>query len=408
MHRADPRPDRMNLVIGVYRDDTGVCPTMSAVRIGELRRLERDDSKEYIGPHGNLRFNALMTELIVGPGVHPDRLTTFQTVAGTGALRLLADLVVSANPDARVLIGTPSYSNHAPIFRAAGLEVVTHRYLDAEGRVDRDEIVVAILTARPGDVVLLHGCCHNPTGTDLSGEDWIAIAQAAERAGVIPLVDFAYYGLGNGLDADVAGARSLLDYVPEALISVSGSKAFGLYNERAGCAIVMSGQREAGQVRGTLENLSRTTYSQPPEHGAAVVAEILGNPELRTLWVSELGAMRERITSIRTTVLDFLPRELMDQPAWQAVTEHRGMFSQLPLGPAQMERLRREFGVYGTASARFNFAGASSTRLEELAHAIARVAEASESETKHLLGAVPSESKHSTIRSSERSIPASV
>ncbi|MEE2524167.1 aromatic amino acid transaminase [Pseudarthrobacter sp. J75] len=366
----DPRPTRMDLVLGVYRNEDGLSPVMAAVLEAEQRLVDRAPSKEYKGLAGNPAFNALMSGLILGPELDARRTRALQTVAGTGALRMLAELIARSNPQAAILIGTPSYANHIPIFEAAGLEVRTYQYLDADGRPSAPSILSAIRGARKDDVILFQGCCHNPTGTDIPPALWQEIEHALAQTGVIPLVDLAYYGLGNGLDEDLAGARTLAASLPRALIAVSCSKAFSLYSERAGCAIVVADSSEAARAAGTLETIARSAYSQPPEHGAAIVAEILADHSLESAWLSELNAMRERLTQLRTRLVDGLQAAEPDFN-WQPLAERRGMFTTLPFTSAQMEYLAGAHGIYGTPQGRINLAGISSRNLPRVVEAVA-------------------------------------
>ncbi|WP_354644102.1 aromatic amino acid transaminase [Kitasatospora camelliae] len=370
---ADPRPERLNLVLGVYRDETGVTPVMSAVRQAERLLADRAASKEYRGLSGNPAFNRAMATAVLGTGGPADRATAVQTVAGTGALRLLADLVQRTRPGATVWISDPAYVNHRPIMEAAGLAVRTYDYVGPDGGLALELLLADLDAARPGDVVLLQGCCHNPTGVDLTPRAWQALAEHAERRGWIPFVDLAYHGLGDGLDADLAGTRLLAERLPELLIAVSCSKNFGLYSDRTGCAIVVAASRgSADQAETALQNLARTLYSMPPEHGAAVVATILDDDRLRADWQAELDGMRARITAVRTDLvagLEALGREAVAR----RLARQRGMFSMLPLSPDRMLELRTRHAVYGTSAGRINIAGVSAHQVPYLARAVAAV-----------------------------------
>ncbi|MFV2121570.1 aminotransferase class I/II-fold pyridoxal phosphate-dependent enzyme [Streptomyces sp. Act-28] len=293
---ADPRPERLDLVLGVYRDHPGVTPVMRAVRDAEMRLAERSASKEYRGLSGNPAFNRAMLSLGLSGDAPADRATAVQTVAGTGALRLLADLVRQTRPGTTVWISDPAYVNHRPILQAAGLTVRAYRWTDPRGLLDD------LRGAGRDDVVLLQGCCHNPTGTDPSREVWEALAAAAARTGWVPFLDLAYHGLGDGLDEDLWAARMLAERLPEVLVAVSCSKNFGLYADRTGCAIVLGpSARALRHAETALQNAARTLYSMPPEHGAAVVATILGDPGLREAWRAELDAMRDRVAAGQAT-----------------------------------------------------------------------------------------------------------
>jgi aspartate aminotransferase/aromatic-amino-acid transaminase len=372
-YAADTRPGRLNLIIGVYRDESGASPVMPSVREAEARLVDRAPSKEYLGLSGNTDFNAAMTELVLGEDELVSRATTMQTVAGTGALRLLAELLAATGPDRTVYLGTPAYVNHPAILQAAHLNVVEYP-VSRKGEVDAEAVLRIARTARSGDVILLQGCCHNPTGLSMPGWLWDELAAVMAERGVIPFIDQAYFGLGDGLDEDLAGMRRMLRIVPEAVIAVSGSKAWGLYSERTGCAIVLTQSRERGDyARGVLEVIARADYSQPPAHGALVVAEILGDPELRTQWRAELEGMRLRLTELRNGLVD----EFMRAPngeAFAALRDQRGMFLRLPLGAEQMDLLREKHAVYGIPSGRISLAGVPAARVPELAMSIAAVA----------------------------------
>ncbi|MFC4072776.1 aminotransferase class I/II-fold pyridoxal phosphate-dependent enzyme [Actinoplanes subglobosus] len=358
---ADVRPDRLDLLVGVYRDDSGTAPVMAAVRAAELRLADRSRSKAYVGPTGNTRFLDEMTTLLLADPALSARADGVQTVAGTGALRLLAELLAATGPDRTVHVGTPAYVNHPAILAAAGLRTKTHP-VSADGAA----MLAAVDAAHPGDVLLLQGCCHNPTGLSMSAPLWDELAATLARRGVVPFVDQAYFGLGDGLDEDLAGMRRLLRVVPDAVVAVSASKAWGLYSERTGCALVLStdaGRRR--QARSLLETIARVGYSQPPAHGAAIVEEILTDPELTVCWRDELEGMRRRLGTLRDA--------LAGRTGFAGLGEQRGMFLTLPLDAAAMLRLRSEHGVYGLPSGRINLAGIPSTRIEVVASAIRAV-----------------------------------
>lgn len=370
---ADDRAERLNLVLGVYRDHTGGTPVMAAVREAEIRLAERSESKEYRGLSGNTAFNRAMLSMVLGPGVAADRAVAVQTVAGSGALRLLADLICRTRPGTTVWISDPAYVNHQPILEAAGLKVRTYRWIDGQGRADSAGMLRDLGAAGRDDVVLLQGCCHNPTGVDPDTGTWEALAELASRVGWVPFVDLAYHGLGDGLEADLAATRMLADRVPEMLLAISCSKNFGLYSDRTGCAVVLGASRESLRHAETaLQNAARTLYSMPPEHGAAVVTAILEDDGLRAAWRAELDAMRERITANRTDLSVHLSALGWGTQA-DILARQKGMFSMLPLTPDQMHVLRSRFAVYGTASGRFNVAGIPADRIPCLARGIAGV-----------------------------------
>ncbi|MBT2489883.1 aspartate/tyrosine/aromatic aminotransferase [Streptomyces sp. ISL-96] len=371
---AVARPERLDLLVGVYRDQTGTTPVMAAVREAELRLAERGASKEYRGLSGNQAFNRAMTSTVLGSEDLISRATAIQTVAGTGALNLLAEFVHRTAPGATVWISDPSYVNHRPILESAGLTVRTYRYLDADGRPDQAGLLRDLSEARRNDVVLIQGCCHNPTGVDLTPEAWDTLAGLAAHHGWVPFVDLAYHGLGDGLEADLEPTRTMASRVEEMLIAVSCSKNFGLYSERTGCAIVLGpSQRALRHVESTLQNVARVLYSMPPEHGAAIVTTILDDPGLYATWRTELDAMRTRINANRADLVAHLGSLGCDRPA-EILAQQKGMFSMLPLTPDQMLRLREDFAVYGTGSGRINIAGISAHRIPYLANSIAAVA----------------------------------
>jgi len=374
--KADPRDRKLDLLVGVYRDEHGVTPVFRAVHIAEERLTEESESKSYRGLSGNAPFNDHMRSLVFDDAALLSRATTIQSVGGTGALRLLADFIRFANRDATIWISDPGWGNHEPLFRAAGLAIRKYRYLNDEGTAGGDAILAQLAGAKPGDAVLIHGCCHNPSGADLSLDLWSAIADLVNERGLLPLVDLAYQGLGDGLDADVAGLRLFAGRVPEVLVSVSCSKNFGLYNERTGAAIVIGAHADSGDVvTAILQNLARTNYSMPPDHGAAIVSTILADDTLRSAWSTELSAMRERILGIRVALAEtFLAHT--PNPALQAIRHHKGMFSLLPLSSAQMVSLRTDHAVYGTNGGRINVAGLSIDDVPYLADSVLAVLDA--------------------------------
>lgn len=373
---TDTRDRKLDLIVGVYRNEHGVTPVFRAVHTAEERLTEEAESKSYRGLSGNVPFNDRIRNLVFDDAAILSRATTIQSVGGTGALRLLADFIAFANHDATIWISDPGWGNHEPLFKAAGLAIRKYRYLNDEGTADGEAILAQLSEAKSGDAVLIHGCCHNPSGADLSSDLWSAIADLANERGLLPLVDLAYQGLGDGLDADVTGLRLFAGRVPEVLVSVSCSKNFGLYNERTGAAIVIGASADAGDVvTGILQSLARTNYSMPPDHGAAIVSTILGDDRLRAGWSTELASMRERILGIRVALAEtFLAHT--SNPALQAIRHHKGMFSLLPLSAAQMVSLRTDHAVYGTNGGRINVAGLSIDDVPYLADSVIAVLDA--------------------------------
>lgn len=370
---ADRRPQRLDLIVGVYRDDTGASPVFGAVAEAERRLAERAPSKEYLGPAGNRPFSAALTELLFPAGQVRDRTLAVQAVAGTGALRLLAELLAETGPDRTVHLGTPAYLNHRTILRTAGLRVREYPMLLPDGRPDPDAALAALAGAAPGDVLLLQGCCHNPTGTEMPVQRWEELAHAMAARGVVPFIDQAYFGLGDGLDADLAGMRRMLEVLPEAVVAVSASKAWGLYNERTGCAIVVSDDpARRAHAYSVLETVARAGYSQPPDHGARIVHEILTGPGLRMRWTDELDAMRERLSALRTALADALAHRT-GTADFEPLREQRGLFLRLPLTETQMGLLRQDHAVHGLPSGRINLAGIPAHRVDRVADAVSKV-----------------------------------
>lgn len=372
--RADPRPDKVDLVVGVYRDDSGQTPVMAAVKAAEERLAAAGASKAYRGLAGNADFNVGLATLLLGNDVgRLSRQHTMQTVGGTGALRLLADFIAVASPGARVWVSDPGYVNHVPIMRAAGLAVDRYRWRAEGGVLDADAMFADLWAARAGDVVLLHGCCHNPTGIDMSMEVWQTVAERCAKQGLIPLVDMAYLGLADGLEQDAAGLRLLVDALDTVLVAASCSKSMGLYCERTGAAMVIGKSRAALQpVGGVLERITRSNYSMPPDHGAAIVAAILGDAALTASWRNELEHMRQRIVGNRRR-LDGALASLGAPVALQNLSRHKGMFSMLPLDADAMERLRADHAIYGTQGGRINIAGLAPEQIDRVAGALVAV-----------------------------------
>ena len=353
MHRDDPRPGKIDVGVGVYRDASGATPVLRAVKEAERRLVAEQPTKAYLGPEGDARFVALLEPILFGPSLAGStRLTGVQTPGGTGALRLGAELLARAAPDARVWMGSPTWPNHAPIFAEAGFRVEDHRYFDAAtSDIDFDGMMQSLQQAAAGDIVLLHGCCHNPTGTGLSRDQWRALAALLVGRGLVPFVDFAYQGLGDGLDEDAAGLRLMLDMVGDALVAYSCDKNFGLYRERVGALWVMgSTVASVPAIRDNLLVLARSLWSMPPDHGAAVVRVILEDPALAADWRIELDEMRDRINALRISLAAGHPR-------LAPIGRQRGMFAMLPIGTQAVTTLRERCGLYMAGPGRINVAG---------------------------------------------------
>jgi aspartate aminotransferase len=375
--RADPRPDKVDLGVGVYKDELGRTPIMAAVKAAERRILDTEDSKAYIGPAGVPEFNAAIQHLVFGAG-HPvlaeSRAATVLTPGGCGALRVGAELLKRAAPDTTIWVSDPTWANHIPLLGNAGLRIREYPYYDRQSSSLRfDAMLAALAQAGTGDVVLLHGCCHNPCGADLDAEQWRAVAGLAEQRGFLPFVDLAYQGLGDGLDADAAGLRLLAERVPELLVASSCSKNFGLYRERVGSLSVIAGNAAAAAAAVShVNNIVRGMYSMPPSHGGAIVAEILGDAALQREWRVELDGMRERINGLRRLLNEKL-RERNVTRDFSFIERERGMFSFLGLSEAQVARLIADYGLYMVNSSRINVAGISQTNVDYVADALAAV-----------------------------------
>ncbi len=378
LYRADAREAKIDLGVGVYKDEGGRTPVMRAVKAAERRIWEEQDTKVYTGLAGDPAFTGAMAAMILGPDLaaaSAERTAAIATPGGTGAVHKGMELAMTAGRASgtapRVFLPAPTWPNHTAIARHMGLEVVTYRYFDAAtGGVDASGLLADLAGARASDLIVLHGCCHNPTGANPDAALWERIAGAAEAAGAAVLVDLAYQGFGDGLEADAAPTRMLAARLPEAMIAASCSKNFGLYRERTGALLVLSGH--AGAAQGTMAALNRLNYSFPPDHGARVVQTILGDDALRADWEAELEEVRGHLLSLRDALARAL-RERTNSDRFDAVAHHRGMFSRLGLTEAQTVRLREDHGIYMTADSRINVAGLNARTVPVLADAIAAI-----------------------------------
>jgi aromatic-amino-acid transaminase len=374
-YRADERPHKIDLGVGVYRDATGASPIMAAVKRAEALLVEEENSKSYQALLGDERFVEAMTRLVFGedhPAVRDGRIAAIQGTGGTGSLRIAIDIALLARPEARLHLGLPSWPNHASLAAAAGMEMVPHSYFDAEAQtVDIGAVTTAAEAAAAGDLFLLHGPCHNPTGADLDAETRRTLFATLTERGAVPLIDAAYYGLGDGLEADLAMLREAAATLPRALIAVACSKSFGLYRERTGILFALCDDPgERARVQGQMERTSRTLVSMPPAHGAATVARILGDPALAASWREELAEMRERMLGLREEL-----EALSDiAPMLRGVAAQRGIFRMLPLSPAQIGRLAEDHAIHMAPSGRINIAGLKSGDAQRLAAGLADVA----------------------------------
>ncbi|VVP12970.1 amino acid aminotransferase [Pseudomonas fluorescens] len=375
-YAQDPNPRKFDLGVGVYKDAQGLTPIPEAVKIAEARLVESQDTKTYIGGHGNPLFGKVINELVLGAGsklLAEQRAGATQTPGGTGALRLAADFIAQCLPGKGVWLSNPTWPIHETIFAAAGVKASHYPYVGSDNRLDVEAMLAVLNEVPKGDVVLLHACCHNPTGFDLSHDDWQRVLDVVRNRDLLPLIDFAYQGFGDGLEQDAWSTRLFAAELPELLITSSCSKNFGLYRDRTGALIVCAKSADKLiDIRSQLANIARNLWSTPPDHGAAVVATILADPELKARWADEVEAMRLRIAQLRSGLVEALePHGLRERFAHIGV--QRGMFSYTGLSPEQVKQLREHHSVYMVSSGRANVAGIDATRLALLADAIADV-----------------------------------
>ena len=371
MYRDDSRTAKIDLGVGVYKDATGLTPVMRAVKSAEHRLWEQQDTKTYTGLTGDPAFGDAMVDLVLNGAVARDRVAAAATPGGTGAVRQAFEMVRMANPDARVFVSDPTWPNHLSMLSYLGIEAVPYRYFDEETRgVDADGMLADLARARAGDVVLLHGCCHNPTGANLTPPQWDAVIETLQKTGATPMIDLAYQGFGDGLSQDAAATRKIAASVPECLIAASCSKNFGIYRERTGMLLAVA-QNGEGQKRnqGTLAYLNRQNFSFPPDHGARLVTMILTDDALRADWMAELEDVRNTMLGLRTQLAQEL-RRVSGSDRFGYLAEHRGMFSRLGATPEQVAALREKHGVYMVGDSRMNIAGLNAQTVPVLAEAI--------------------------------------
>ncbi|NOD49295.1 MULTISPECIES: amino acid aminotransferase [unclassified Ruegeria] len=371
MYREDPRDQKIDLGVGVYKNADGVTPVMRAVKAAERRILEEQETKAYTGLAGDPAFADAMIGLVLGTSVPRANIAAVATPGGTGACRQAFEMIRMANPSARVFVSNPTWPNHLSILNYLGIETVQYRYFDGETRgVDFDGMMVDLKTAKAGDVVLLHGCCHNPTGANLNMVQWQEVANLINELGLVAMIDIAYQGFGDGLEEDAQAARLVASSVKECLIAASCSKNFGVYRERTGLLMAISA--DAGRTalnQGTLAFLNRQNYSFPPDHGARVVTTILMDEALRADWAAELEEVRLSMLGLRQQMADELQR-LSGSDRFGFIAQHRGMFSRLGAAPELVEKLRADHGIYMVGDSRLNIAGLNATTVPILAKAI--------------------------------------
>ena len=371
MFKDDPRDTKIDLGVGVYKDATGLTPVMRAVKAAEKQLWETEKTKTYTGLAGEPAYAEAMQSLLLSGAVSADRLSAVATPGGTGAIRQALELIQLASPEATVWLSNPTWPNHPSIIKYLGMKMAEYRYFDAESRgVDFDGMMADLAQAKAGDVVLLHACCHNPTGANLTLAQWSAVADSLEKTGAIPFIDIAYQGFGDGLEEDAAGMRLLAERMPEVLIAASCSKNFGIYRERTGILIAVSPKAEMrAVVQGNLAFLNRQNFSFPPDHGARLVTMILNDPSLRADWQAELEDVRKNMLSLREGLAAEL-RRLSGSDRFGFLAQHRGMFSRLGATPEQVETLRRDHGIYMVGDSRMNIAGLNARTVPILAKAI--------------------------------------
>lgn len=377
LFRADNRDNKIDLGVGTYRNAYGHIEVMSAVREAECWHFKAQTSKGYLGPGGDARFCALlMRQLFPGLAAASDgRLALVQTPGGTGAYRLGLELAARQAPDSTLIVGTPTWPNHVPIAERVGLSVRTYRYYDFEtGAVDFDAMLSAIASAKPGDLFLVHGCCHNPTGAALTPDQWVELTAALFEARLVPVIDLAYAGMARGLAEDTIATRRMLDNLPEAIVAISCSKSFGLYSDRTGMlAVLASAPGPADVCQATSEALARNLWSNPPDHGAAIVRGVLDNEVLKAQWRHQLERMRFRLIGVRKQLA------ASGLPGTEMLRHQEGLFALLPLDPATTALLREKHAIYMDPGGRINIAGLNDLNMDRFLAAyedVARVAEA--------------------------------
>ena len=374
---ADTNPNKVNLGVGVYFDDNGKLPLLQCVQAAEKTMMEKPAARGYLPIDGIAAYDAAVKSLVFGADSEPvksGRIATVQGIGGTGGLKIGADFLKKLNPAAKVLISDPSWENHRALFTSAGFTVESYRYYDAAKRgVDFDGMLADLNAAAPGTIILLHACCHNPTGYDITATQWDQVIAVVKAKNLVPFLDMAYQGFGNGIAEDGAVIGKFVAAGLDFFVSTSFSKSFSLYGERVGAlSVLCSSKEEADRVLSQLKIVIRTNYSNPPIHGGAVVAAVLGNPELRALWEKELGDMRVRIKAMRQKLVDGLKAAGVKQDMG-FITTQIGMFSYSGLTKDQMVRLRSEFGVYGTDTGRMCVAALNSKNIDYVCQAIAQV-----------------------------------
>jgi aspartate aminotransferase len=371
VYKEDPRENKIDLGVGVYKDASGQTPIMQSIKQAEHMLWETQDTKSYVGLTGTPEFSETMIDLVLGDKFDKNLTASAATPGGTGAVRQAFELGKMANPNLRVFVSDPTWPNHLSILKYLGIPVEPYRYFDAKTRaVDFSSMMTDLENAKEGDLILLHGCCHNPTGANLKAPEWDAVIELLLKSGATPMIDIAYQGFGDGLEEDASGVRKLVSSVPETIIAASCSKNFGIYRERTGLLIVVSHDKDARDLnQSTLAFLNRQNFSFPPDHGARLVTMVLSDEELKRSWMEELEAVRTSMLSLRTQLATELEK-LSGSNRFGFLADHRGMFSRLGASPEQVNELRENHAVYMVGDSRLNIAGLNSKTVPVLAKAI--------------------------------------
>ena len=369
--KEDPRDQKLDLGVGVYKDPAGITPIMRSIKLAEKKWWEIESSKSYVGLVGDPAFSDAIISLVLGNSIPRNLIASAATPGGTGAVRQGFELFKIANPGVRVFVSDPTWPNHTSILQYLNIPFETYRYFDNETRgVDFDSMVSDLSRAKAGDVILLHGCCHNPTGANLDKQQWKIIIDLLNKNGATPMIDLAYQGFGDGLEEDAYATRLIAESVPETVIASSCSKNFGIYRERAGLLMLISQDSSKRNInQSKLAYLNRQNYSFPPDHGSRLVSIVLNDKDLRSDWMSELEDIRNSLLNLRVQLSDEL-QKISGSDRFSFIASHRGMFSRLGATPSQVEKMRKEFGIYMVSDSRFNVAGLNNDTVPALAKAI--------------------------------------
>ena len=369
--KEDPRDQKLDLGVGVYKNPTGITPIMRSIKLAEKKWWEIESSKSYVGLVGDPAFSDAIISLVLGNSIPRNLIASAATPGGTGAVRQGFELFKIANPGVRVFVSDPTWPNHISILQYLNIPFETYRYFDNETRgVDFDSMVSDLSRAKAGDVILLHGCCHNPTGANLDKQQWKIIIDLLNKNGATPMIDLAYQGFGDGLEEDAYATRLIAESVPETVIASSCSKNFGIYRERAGLLMLISQDSSKLNInQSMLAYLNRQNYSFPPDHGSRLVSIVLNDKDLRSDWMSELEDIRNSLLNLRVQLADEL-QKISGSDRFSFIASHRGMFSRLGATPSQVEKMRKEFGIYMVSDSRFNVAGLNNETVPALAKAI--------------------------------------